>query len=68
MGDARWTNDTNGYPAGDLDKIGAVKTRGPIYHDITFSTAMTATEIKSDFKLTTDTPFLALTGKLWVSI
>ena len=29
---------------------------------------MTATEHKSDFKLTTDTPYLALTGELWVSI
>ena len=26
---------------------------------------MTATECESDFKLTTDTPYLALTGELW---
>ena len=26
---------------------------------------MTAAKHKSDFKLTTDTPYLALTGKLW---
>ena len=26
---------------------------------------MTATERESDFELTTDTPYLALTGKLW---
>ena len=38
---------------------------GPIYHDITYGTAMTAAERKSHFKLTTHTPYLALTGKLW---
>ena len=39
---------------------------GPIYHDITYGTVKTATECKSDFKfLTTDTPYLALTGELW---
>ena len=27
---------------------------------------MTAVERKSDFKLTIDTPYLALTGELWV--
>ena len=26
---------------------------------------MTASERNSDFKLTTDTPYLALTGELW---
>ena len=26
---------------------------------------MTAAELKSDFKLTTDTPYLTLTGELW---
>ena len=36
-----------------------------IYQDITYSAAMTVTERKSDFKLTTDTPYLALTGELW---
>ena len=30
-----------------------------------YGTAMTAIERKSDLKLTTDTPYLALTGKLW---
>ena len=38
--------------------------RGPIDHDIIYSTVVTA-EFKSDFKLTTDTPYLALTGELW---
>ena len=28
-------------------------------------TSMTAPEPKSDFKLTTDTPYLALTSELW---
>ena len=28
-------------------------------------TSMTAPEPKSDFKLTTDTPYLTLTGELW---
>ena len=32
---------------------------------MTYGTAMTATERKSDFKLTTGTPYLALTGELW---
>ena len=36
-----------------------------IYHEITQGTAMTATNCKPDFKLTTDTPYLALTGELW---
>ena len=36
-----------------------------MYHDITSDTAMTATEHKSDFKLKTDTPYLALMGELW---
>ena len=39
--------------------------RGPIYHDITIDIAMAAAERKSHFKLTTDTPYLALTGELW---
>ena len=30
-----------------------------------YYTAMTAAERKSDLKLTTDTPYLALTGQLW---
>ena len=38
--------------------------RGLIYH-ITFGAAMTATECKSEFELTTDTPYLTLTGQLW---
>ena len=36
-----------------------------IQHDITYCTLMTAAKHKSDFKLTTDTPYLALTGELW---
>ena len=39
--------------------------RSPIYHDIVISIAMRTVERKSDFKLTTDTPYLALTGELW---
>ena len=39
--------------------------RGPIYHDIIYGTAMTGAELKSDFKFTTDSPYLALTGELW---
>ena len=41
--------------------------RSPIYHHITYGTAITATERKSDFILTTDTPYgyLALLGELW---
>ena len=38
--------------------------RSPIYHDIAIGIAMRAVERKSDFKLTTDTPYLALTGEL----
>ena len=30
-----------------------------------YVTVMTAGERKSDFQLTTDTPYLALTAKLW---
>ena len=37
---------------------------GPIHHDIIYGTGITATEFKSDFKLTTDTPYLVLTGEL----
>ena len=39
--------------------------QGPIYDDDTIGTVMTAAECKSDFKLTTDVPCLALMGKLW---
>ena len=38
---------------------------GPIYQDITYGTAMTAAERKSNFKLTIATPYLTLTGELW---
>ena len=34
-------------------------------HDILYGASMTATEHKSDFKLTTYTPYLALKGELW---
>ena len=37
----------------------------PIYHSITYDMAMTTTERKSDFKLTTDTPYLTLMGCLF---
>ena len=40
--------------------------RGPIYHDFTHSTVLTAAEHKSELKLTTDTPYLVLRGELWV--
>ena len=35
--------------------------RGPIYSDITHGTAITVTESNSDFRVTTYTPYLALT-------
>ena len=38
---------------------------GQVFHHITIGTAKTAAEHKSDFKLTTDTPYLALTDELW---
>ena len=47
---------------------------GPIHHHtthstaitvITHSTAITVTESASDFRITIDTPYLTLTGKLW---
>ena len=38
---------------------------GPIYQDITYGAATTATERQSDFKLTTHTPYLVLTGELY---
>ena len=39
--------------------------RGTTCHDNANDTALTATEDKCDFKHTTDTPYLALTGELW---
>ena len=36
--------------------------------DTTIGTVMTATEIKSNFNIATDTPHLTLMGELWVSI
>ena len=39
--------------------------RGPIYHDITNDTAITVAESKSDFRITADTPYLALRDELW---
>ena len=38
---------------------------GPIYRNITYNTAITVAESESDFKITTDTPYLTLTGELW---
>ena len=39
--------------------------RGPIFHDITYSTAMTVADHRPNFKLTTDIPYLTLMGELW---
>ena len=39
--------------------------RRRICDDITFSTVMTMAERKSNIRLTKDTPYLALMGKLW---
>ena len=36
---------------------------GPMYHDITYSNIMTATEQKSYFELTRDILYLALVGE-----
>ena len=36
-----------------------------IFHEITYGTVMTVAEPRSDFILTTDTPYLTLTGELW---
>ena len=36
-----------------------------IYRDISYDTAMTATERKSDFMFKTGTLYLALKGELW---
>ena len=44
-------------------KSGAAQ-RGPIYHDIIYNIAMTTAEPKSDFDLSKDTLYLALSGKL----
>ena len=38
---------------------------GLIYHDITYHTAMSVAERKSDFNLKTDTPYRALACELW---
>ena len=39
--------------------------RGPIYHNITHDTAIKVAESVLDFRITTDTPYFALTGELW---
>ena len=36
-----------------------------IYHDVKYNTAITVAESESDIRITTDTPYLALTGELW---
>ena len=36
-----------------------------IYHDITYHNAVTVAENAWDIRITTDTPYLALTGELW---
>ena len=38
--------------------------RGAVYHDSTYDTVVTVVESKSDFKITKDIPYLALTGEL----
>ena len=38
--------------------------RGLIYHSIIYDTAITVAESESDIRITTDTPYLALTGEL----
>ena len=38
---------------------------GPIHLDIPYTIVMITRERKSNFWLTTDTPYLALTGELW---
>ena len=35
-----------------------------MYHDVTYDIVKTVAESKSDIRITTDTPYLALTGKL----
>ena len=37
--------------------------RGPIYLDITFGTAISVAENESDFRITIDAPYHALTGE-----
>ena len=36
-----------------------------IYHDTTYSIAITVAESESDYSITSDTPYLAPTGELW---
>ena len=38
---------------------------GLIYHESTYNTAITVKERESDVRITTVTPYLALTGELW---
>ena len=38
---------------------------GAIYHVIAYGTAMTVAESEPDFRIISDTPFLALLGELW---
>ena len=38
---------------------------GPIYHDITYVTAITVAESETDFRITAHTAYLALRGELW---
>ena len=38
---------------------------GPVYHGITYDTAITVAESESDLRITTDTPYPALRGELW---
>ena len=38
---------------------------GLIHHDITYDIAITVAGGESDIRITTDTPYMALTGELW---
>ena len=51
----------HGMPRPQLSQYSRISLkRGPMYHDITIGTAMTALERKLNFKLTKDTLYLAL--------
>ena len=39
--------------------------RGAIHHDITYGIAIRVAESDSDFRITIDARYLALTGELW---
>ena len=47
-----------------LLKIKSKVKRRLIYHDIIYNTTITVAESESDIRITTDTPYLTLTGEL----